>query len=523
MLAPAQGSGGTTPPPPNTTITPPPVALCTGADYTLRQLTRTELNGTFNLLAGDTTNAALGLDESNTAGFFFNDRAQQFWNDARVVELEDVIVGPVVDALLTRDGALPQAQRAVLTCDTTTAACVQQVITNFGRMAWRRPLTSTEVSDLVALAAAADSSSPLEGLRWALKGILLSPDFVFVTEAGAPQDKLDGYALATRLSLALWGTTPDKTLLDAASNGALGAADGIKAQADRLLADKRAADHFLLDIGGNWLAVNSSVAPVLTDPKYASYTAARGSMAGETAAFVRNLMATNAPLEDILTANYSFVDGPLAAFYGVSGVTGSTLQKATLPSVRSGVLTQPLLMALTTGPKNPIFRGVWVFQRLMCKTFIRPANVPDVPSTTDGGMPETVTQILATHVAPQCASCHGQIDPVGLTLEQLDDATDIQTTYADGTPVQDTQTLFTGATVTGARGLGTSLNSGGGFDDCAMRQLSAYSYGVSPDLLSATQLASTKASWSTTSKGVSDLMASIVNAPSFTTVCGAQQ
>jgi hypothetical protein len=500
----------------------PPV--CDGQDYTLRQLTRTEMNATFNLIAGDTTKAALVLGESITSGYFFNDRAQQYWNDTRVSDLEEQVVGPVVDALITREQALPQTQRQVLTCDTTQAACIKQIITNFGRLAWRRPLTTDEVTDLVTLATTADSSSPLEGLRWALKGILLSPDFVFVSEAGAPQAPLDAYGLATRLSLALWGTTPDGTLLDAAANGTLSTPTGFQAQADRLLGDNRSADHFLTNIGGNWLAVNTSQAPVLTGNSYASYTAARGSMAGETSAFVRNLMSANAPLNDIVTADYSFVDGPLSQFYGVGGVTGSTLQKKTLPAERSGLLTQPLLMALTTGPKNPIFRGVWVFERLTCRVFVRPANVPDIPSTSANGTPQTVTQILDQHVgAPACASCHNIIDPVGLTLEQLDDGTNIQSTYADGSPVEDTQTIFTGATVTGARGLGESLAAGNDFPTCAVKQMSAYAYGVGTYALNTAQLSATQNAWSGTSKGVRDLLETIVKAPAFQTVCGAQQ
>jgi hypothetical protein len=499
-------------------------ALCDGQDSTLRQLSRTEINATFNLIAGDTTNAALTLEESNPSGYFFNDRAQQFWNDSRVSALENGVVGPVVDALITREQALAQAQRQVLTCDITLASCVKQVITDFGRMAWRRPLTAAEVNDLVALATTAASSSPLEGLRWALKGILLSPDFVFVIEAGAPRAPLDPYALATRLSLALWGTTPDGPLLSAAADGSLATPAGFTQQADRLLAGPRAPDHFLSNIGGNWLAVNTSQAPILTDTKYALYSAARASMLGETSAFVRNLMAANAPLSDVLTAGYSFIDGPLAKFYGVTGITGSTLQKATLPSARSGVLTQGLVMALTTGPKNPIFRGVWVFERLMCRVFNRPANAPDLPPASTTGTPQTVTQILDAHVAaPQCASCHKLIDPVGLTLEQLDDATDIQSMYADGTPVEDTQTLFNGASVTGARGLGESLATGSDFSSCAVKQLSAYAYGVSPMALSVDQLSTTHGTWMGTSKGVRDLLETVVKSPDFKTVCGAQQ
>jgi hypothetical protein len=167
---------------------------------------------------------------------------------------------------------------------------------------------------------------------------------------------------------------------------------------------------------------------------------------------------------------------------------------------------------------------VWVFERLTCRVFVRPANVPDLPTTTSGGAPQTVAQVLEAHVSsPTCASCHNLIDPVGLTLEQLDDATNIQSVYADGTPVEDTQTIFTGATVTGARGLGTSLATGTDFPTCAVKQLSAYAYGVSTNALDPNQLLGTQAKWSGTSKGVRDLLETIVKGPAFQTVCGVQQ
>lgn len=498
--------------------------LCDGEDYTLRQLTRTEMNSTFNLIAGDKTNAALALAESKTLGEFFNDRAQQAWTSTRVSDLENQVVGPVVDALLTREAALPLAQRAVLSCDTTQQACVRQIVSNFGRLAWRRPLTTSEVADLVMLASTANPTSPLEGLRWALKGILLSPDFLFVTETGAPQAPLDAYALATRLSLAVWGTTPDSALLDAAAAGALSTPQGFRDQADRLLRDSRSASHFLLNIGGNWLGVNTAQAPVLTGTAYAKYSAARDSMPGETSAFVRNLMSANAPLSDIVTANYSFIDAPLANFYGVSGVSGTALQKTVLPNERSGILTQGFIMAKNSGPKNPIFRGVWVFERLMCRVFIPPMNIPALPSSSPGDAPQTVAQILSAHTAsPSCSGCHRLIDPVGLALEQLDNATNVQSVYADGTPVEDTQTIFTGATVTGARGLGESLAKEEEFISCAVKQFSAYAYGVAREALNHNQLAEIKASWSQTSQGVRDLLETIVKAPEFQTVCGAQQ
>jgi hypothetical protein len=498
--------------------------VCTGADLTLRQLSRSELNGSLQLIAGDTTQAALSMRESISEGFFYNNRAQQFLNNARVSDLENTVIGPVVDALIVRESALPVDQRKVLNCDLSQASCTTQVITQFGRVAWRRSLTASEVSELVALANGADATKPVEGLRWALRALLLSPDFLFHIESGAPQDTLDGPTLATRLSLALWGTVPDLPLLDAAAAGALATDDGYEGQVARLLADPRLVDHYLTDISGNWLATNGADPPVLSGSKYTLYTAAAPSMAKETAAFLRYVLDTNAPLQDLLTANYTFVDPPLAKFYGVGDVSGSDMQKVILPNERSGLLSQGLIMAKAAGPRNPIFRGVWVFKRLMCRVLVRPDNVPPIVDPPNPNQSQNPSATLAEHRSiAQCSGCHSQIDPVGLTLEQLDNGTNLQTTYDDGTPVEDTQTLFNGKTVTGVRGLAESLNTQGEFDDCAIQQISAYAFGSGPTTLSKKALAVTKESWAQTDKGLKDVLAAVVRAQSFKTVCGAIQ
>ena len=105
-------------------------------------------------------------------------------------------------------------------------ACTAQVISHYGNMLFRRPLSNDEIKSRVALShSLADKQKDFyAGLRYGLASLLQASDFVFRKEIAVPAaDKksyvLEPYSRATRLSYLLWNTTPDKELLDAAKNG----------------------------------------------------------------------------------------------------------------------------------------------------------------------------------------------------------------------------------------------------------------------------------------------------------------
>ena len=66
--------------------------------------------------------------------------------------------------------------------------------------------------------------------------VLSSPGFVFLQETPG---KLDDYALATRLSLFLWDSTPDEKLRELAASGDLHKPEVLQSQTQRLLNDPK--------------------------------------------------------------------------------------------------------------------------------------------------------------------------------------------------------------------------------------------------------------------------------------------
>jgi Protein of unknown function (DUF1592)/Protein of unknown function (DUF1588)/Protein of unknown function (DUF1595)/Protein of unknown function (DUF1585) len=495
---------------------------CTGDDRVLKRLTNSELNAVFAELLGDNKNLADEIGQATALSeFFHNDRDFQALNNARVTQLEEQVIGPLIDAWLNTEKAQVAGQRRVIRCDAVQPSCVRQVLTDFGQRAWRRPLLESELAALDALAK--ETGGGFEGLGAAIKGLLLAPDFLFTIEAGEPQAKLDAYALASRLSFFLSGTGPDNALLQAAADGSLSTPMGYQAQVDRLLGGARAADHWLKNIAGNWLSVNDSSAPILEGDRYQAYQSARPSMLKETEAFVKHLFTANAPLSDIVAADYSFLDKPLGNFYGVAG--SDTLTKTQLPLKRaSGILSQAHLIGRTAGHANPILRGSFVAKRLACQSLTIPADfvIPPLPEPA-AGENKSVRDILEAHTKPACVGCHRIIDPIGLALEELDEGAQPRSTYPDGHPVDATTTMYTGEKVTGVRGLGDSLKNGADFTNCAITQISAYAYGVSPKRVASDAVTATRAAWQSKSLGVKDLLATVAKSESFQTVCGAQQ
>src|SRR3569833_2214861 len=107
-----------------------------------------------------------------------------------------------------------------------TASCPRKVIGDFARRAFRRPVTSDEVSKYLRLySMARKSGDPFEeGIAVALQGILVSPEFLYrierdPTAGSAAAHPINQFELASRRSYFLWSSTPDDELQRAAETG----------------------------------------------------------------------------------------------------------------------------------------------------------------------------------------------------------------------------------------------------------------------------------------------------------------
>src|SRR5690554_625597 len=141
-------------------------------------------------------------------------------------------------------GPTPSRER-IFTCHPKNGddadLCAEQIITEIGSRAYRRPLGETDLSELLAYYRDGFERGGFEeGIRTALTGILASPFFLYRVEeapAGvAPGEiyRIDDLTLASKLSFFLWNSIPDDELLAAAQQGALGDDAALHEQVERM-------------------------------------------------------------------------------------------------------------------------------------------------------------------------------------------------------------------------------------------------------------------------------------------------
>jgi hypothetical protein len=305
----------------------------------------------------------------------------------------------------------------------------REILQQFTLRAWRRPAEAEELNRLVGLFDLADSQGESfeASMKLPMKAVLVSPHFLFRGEIQPNPDSpasvhpVDEFALASRLSYFLWSTMPDDELLELARRGKLRA--HLDAQVKRMLASPKAAA-LTENFAGQWLEIRRlpEVQPdKVMFPDYDAGLAA--AMQKETEMFFEYIERENRSILDFLTADYTFVNGPLARFYGLSGVDGENFQKVSLAGThRRGVLTQGSVLALTSNPTrtSPVKRGKWVLENLLGTP--PPAAPPGVPSLDDKHRMLTGTlrdQMVQHRANPVCASCHARMDPIGFSLENF--------------------------------------------------------------------------------------------------------
>jgi hypothetical protein len=262
-----------------------------------------------------------------------------------------------------------------------------------------------------------------EAIRVGIKGILVSPQFLFRKEPAAG-GAVDDFALASRLSYFLWSTMPDDALLEAAAQGALRTPAGLRAQTERLLADPKAAA-FTKNFTGQWLRLRDID---FTEPDKKLYPEfdelLKASMVAETESYFDEILKGNRSLLEFIDSDWAMVNRRLAEHYGLPAVQGQEIRRVALPkdSPRGGVLTQGAVLKVTANGTNtsPVVRGVWVLDTILGQPAPPPppgipAVEPDIRGTT------TLREQLAKHrTVPSCAGCHSKIDPPGFALENFD-------------------------------------------------------------------------------------------------------
>jgi hypothetical protein len=386
-----------------------------------RRLTRDEYDHTVRDLLGDTTQPGRAFPPDEALGSFGAGTA--------VSLLQTELYASAAETLAANAVAdLP----ALLPCDPAIVgedACAREFVAQFGRRAYRRPLDDGEIETLFGLYAA---TAPLDGfaasIELVITAMLQSPSFLYRVELGQPTGgeivPLTDHEIATRLSYLLWTTTPDDVLLDAADAGELSDAEGVEAHARRMLEDPRAHDA-VSSFFRQYLGISDLADDGRDETRYPQWTPALARrMQRETMEFVDHVMwEGDARFETLFTASYTFVDGDLAAAYGIDGVTGTSFVRVELdPEQRSGLLTMPALLAALSNPdqSSPVYRGKFVREQVLCQMLPSPPDGLAI-SAPDPDPSLTTRERFEQHRTDEsCAGCHRLMDPIGFGFERYD-------------------------------------------------------------------------------------------------------
>ncbi len=255
---------------------------------------------------------------------------------------------------------------------------------------------------------------------------------------------------------------PDDELRRAAAAGELTNSDELRKQAKRMLADPKAR-RLATEFFGQWLGfyrfdqfkgVDTSRFPEFTqDVKSAMYE--------EAVSFFEYVVRNDRPVSDLLLANYTFLNAPLAKYYGISKEIPSKEKLQLVEGAeafhRGGLLRLGAILTATSAPlrTSPVRRGDWVLRRILGTAV--PPPPPDAGSIPAddklfGGL--SVRERLQVHKRnATCATCHSRIDPLGFPLEHYDSTGRWREKYSDGKAIDDFGELSEQKRIDGINGL----------------------------------------------------------------------
>jgi hypothetical protein len=380
--------------------------------------------------------------------------------------------------------------------------------------AWRRPTTPEEKTQLTKLydTSLTADLGPEAAAREVLVRILVSPHFLYKTETlptppgtaanppnpkseiqnpqpsgarqiaegnpkgpagtpgqSAPPDSqseirnpksaipLTPHQLASRLSYLLWSSTPDWPLQKAALDGSLAKPEVRKHHVLRMLKDPKAAA-LAKEFAGQWLEFAGFAEKTTMDPKkFPQFTPElRAAMDTETRLFFESLIRQDRPVRDILLADYTYLNEPLARHYQIPNVVGPEFRQVSVKGhPRGGLLGMGSILAKTSRPHrtSPVLRGNWLLNAVLGTPVPPPPNaVPELQEHPE--KPTSLRAQLEQHRAdPACAACHNRIDPLGFALERFDPIGRLRQIDDLGQPLDTSASLTDGTTFNGFEGL----------------------------------------------------------------------
>jgi len=386
-----------------------------------------KLSDVSDVVANVTGDALMGFDNEAADLYVTEQLRSQLFDAAE--KLADKVTGD----------ATALARLVPSNAPTDAAGKAKAFITSFGQRAFRRALTTDEITTHTGIFNQGPTLYPgvdafKAGASLVIQAMLQSPYFLYRTElgtasAGSNKVALNDWEVGAKLAFAITNTMPDDTLLSAAAAGQLHDPAAIATQAKRLLDGSQGTaglSNFNLQVYrlGTYDGITRD-AKTFPDFKPTSPQA----MKQEVLQFLNYIFAQGRGIKEFYTTPVGFVNTVLAPIYGVTGNYSSDplmLTKVDLNAdQRSGLLTQAGFLSSYIGVGDEpdiIHRGVFIATRLLCKTLPAPdpkaagVQIPNDPKMTNR------ERVEATTGKGTCGeACHGTLfNPLGYAFENYD-------------------------------------------------------------------------------------------------------
>jgi hypothetical protein len=286
---------------------------------------------------------------------------------------------------------------------------------------WRRPVGKDELDRVFATYKSHRKlgAEPKSAYRATLASALASPSFLYL-DGATPGSQ---HGLASRLSFALWGASPDKALTKLADAGMLDDPKTISNEARRMLADPR-SKRFVESFVRQWLNLRPLDPSKIEDREMICSRDLRDAIDREPYETVSHLLATDGKIGQLFDREIVVCNDRLADHYGITGVVGDAYRPVPVPkgNPRGGLLSQAAVLHAMTGdasePSWPIYRGSWVVRKILGMPLPDPpAGVPELSLSRSKSLREK----LAKHTEDaRCALCHRKMDPIGFGFQNFD-------------------------------------------------------------------------------------------------------
>jgi hypothetical protein len=492
--------------------------------YAMVRLTNAQYLNTVQDLFPNVSLPSLSLPNENVTDGFVNAASGQTVTSLLVSEYQSAAES--IAATLTANAS------AFLSCQPTTTAdedtCATSFIAQFGKNAYRRPLTSDESTRFFNFYKVDRASDDFPTAMAAVCQVFLqSPFFIYRLESGnGPQNgelvPLTSYEVATRLAYFLTNSMPDATLMQAADADALQTADQVETQTRRLFTTARARAA-AASFNYQWLNLVKMEGMTKDATAFPAFTAQVGqALHDSTVQFADYAFWIQDSLGAMLTDSHAFVNDSLAPIYGLQPAGSSDLQLVAVdPTERAGILTQAGLNAGLAGPVNdsPVQRGLLILDSFLCAAPPPPpAGVNTTPPAFDPSTPMTTRQRMETeHALGSCAACHTEMDSIGFAFENYD-ATGQWRTLDSGLPV-DASSQLTGTDVdgsfVGAVALAQKLSESQQVAQCVSYQWLRYALGLDTSQVSLSAAQAIAGIFKTANGAFSELLVAITRSDYF--------